>query len=114
MLTGGKLSGANPPVQPPEAIIVVRLKAFLHPVDSTRLNHPNQLDGKLLGERHPAIEHDIAVRAQRLARSPHKFRVFLQTLAPVRRSVRHSQLEPFESKLDMLFDVVSGAISGDP
>jgi toxin-antitoxin system PIN domain toxin len=42
-----------------------------------------------------------------------EFHVFLQAFAPIRRSVRNSQLHPLEAKFDVLFDIISRAVGRD-
>ena len=100
-------------VQPSEALVIVRLQALLHPVDPVRRQHLGHLDGVALGPRHPAIEHDVAIGAQQLARALHQFDVLLHALAAVGRAVRNRQLQPLEAELDVLLDVVARAVGGN-
>ncbi len=100
-------------VQPAEALVIVRRQHLLHPVDAIRGHHLGEFDGVALGERHPAIEHDVAIRAELLARGPHQLRVLPHAFDAVGRAVRYGELQALVAEFDVLLDVVAGAVSRD-
>src|SRR5438132_10728320 len=66
-----------------------------------------------LGERHPAVQHDVTVGSQEFTGPLHQFKVFVQSFATIRRTVGDRQLQPLEPESNVLLNIVSRAIGGD-
>src|ERR1019366_8919274 len=56
---------------------------------------------------------NIAVQPHNLACRFHQFDILPHALAPVGRTVRHCELQPFEAELNVLLHVVAGAVRRD-
>lgn len=100
-------------VQTPEAFVVVRLQDLFNPIDAIRRQHVRHLDGVALRPGHPAIEHDVAIRADLIARVLDQIQIFPHPFASVRGTVRNREFHALVSEREVLLDVVSGAVSGN-
>ena len=100
-------------VQPAKTLIVIGLQALLHPIDAVRRHRFSEFDGIFLGERHPAVQHDVTVGPQEFTGPLDQFKVFVQPFATIRRTVGDRQLQPLEPESDVLLNIVSRAIGGD-
>src|SRR5258705_5329867 len=100
-------------VQPAETLVIMRLQSLFHPIDTVRRHQLGHFERVALVPGHPAVEHDLAVGAESFASAFHQLNILLHPLPPVSRTVWDRQFQATKAELEVLLDIVAGAISGN-
>ena len=113
VFAGRQERGSDLGVEAPEPLVLVRHQDLLQPVHPVRFQFLCQLDRVGFRQRHPAVDHDLAVRAHQLARPLDVLDVLLQAFATVGRAVLECQLDLRIAEFEALLDVVPGGVAGN-
>ena len=114
VLAGGQALPGQPPPHLGEAGHVVRQQVVLDPPQPVRPQRLAEPHGVLDVQRHPAVEHELRVRAEGVARRGHHLFRAADALGAVLRPVRVGQLEAAEAQIPVPLQVEAGGVAGDP